>query len=66
MLPFGGGKADEARQGAGDGDNAEDLGPEPRRLARSSRARQRALLRTRGKGCAGSMEMGVRSGSTSR
>jgi hypothetical protein len=41
-------------------------GPELRRLARSSSARQSALLRTRGKGWAGSMEMGVSSGSTSR
>ena len=41
-------------------------GPELRRLARSSSARQSALFSTRGKGCAGSMEMGVSSGSTSR
>jgi hypothetical protein len=62
----GGGQADEAGQGAGHGDHAQHWGPELRRLARSSSARQRALLRTRGKGWAGSMEMGVSSGSTSR
>ena len=43
------------------------IGPDvPLRLRRSSRARHRALFSTRGNGCAGSMVMGVSSGSTSR
>jgi hypothetical protein len=41
-------------------------GPELRRLARSSSARHSALFSTRGNGCAGSIEIGVSSGSTSR
>ena len=57
----------QAREGRGTVSTPSDGGPElPLRLRRSSRARQSALLSTRGKGCAGSMVMGVSSGSTSR
>ena len=62
-----GGQADEAGQSAGHRDDAEHLRAGAAcACARSSRARQSALLSTRGKGCAGSMAMGVSSGSTSR
>ncbi len=67
VRAVGGGQADKARQRARHRDHAQHLRARSCvRLARSSSARQSALFSTRGNGCAGSMEMGVSSGSTSR
>ena len=66
LLPFASANRTNLGSARGTVNTPSTTGPELRRFARNSIARQRARLSTLGNGCAGSMVIGVSSGSTSR